>query len=191
MYLERVPPFEINNFVTLWSIYIFGKKWIFLYFNLDSCVFHWIFFWSMCVCWKKNSETARASRSFGRRKARYNEIAIVVAQFFFFFKYFFSVSYIILAGATSWFRPSTSPIFFHFFPFGSHRVVYLRLEVCLASTHSRMPCQLHFVAENSVQANEMIKRIDIFTWNQISLNLWTRARACVCVLWFLNTRVNG
>lgn len=155
----------------------------FFFISISIVVFSTEFFFDQCVFVGRKIVKPPVLHAVSIAEKRDNEIAIVVAQFFFFFKYFFSVSYIILAGATSWFRPSTSPIFFHFFPFGSHRVVYLRLEVCLASTHSRMPCQLHFVAENSVQANEMIKRIDIFTWNQISLNLWTRARAHVCVFY--------
>lgn len=119
---------------------------------------------------------------------RDNEIAIVVAQFFFFFKYFLAFLIQFLLVPHLGFVQAPARYFFHFFPFGSHRVVYLRLEVCLASTHSRMPCQLNFVAENSVQANEMI---DIFTWNQIFLNLCACACVCVFFLWFLNTRVNG
>lgn len=155
----------------------------FFFISISIVVFSTEFFFGQCVFVGRKIVKPPVLHAVSVAEKRDNEIAIVVAQFFFFFKYFFSVSYIILAGATSWFRPSTSPIFFHFFPFGSHRVVYLRLEVCLASTHSRMPCQLHFVAENSVQANEMIKRIDIF---YVKSNIFefvdARARACVCVL---------
>ena len=165
-------------------MYIRKKKGIFLYLNS----FPLNFSWSMCPFVRRKTVKPPVLHAVSVAEKRDNEIAIVVSTiFFFFFKYFlaFLIQFLWLVPHLG-FVQAPARYFFHFFPFGSHRVVYLRLEVCLASTHSRMPCRLHFVAENSVQANEIIKRIDILTreWNQISLNLYTYVCVCVCFCGF-------
>ena len=106
------------------------------------------------------------------------EIAIVVAQFFAYFLIFCSVFFCtILAGATSLCASKHQPDIFHVFLFCCHRVIYLRLEVYLASTHSRMPCQLFFFFLSQLSRFEQTKRSNVsvyqylFTQNEICT--WT------------------
>lgn len=163
MYLERVVRFEINNFVSLREKRT--TKRVFFHSHFRNACVQIGFLVKVPSPEKKRGirEKPLVLHAVSVAEKRDYEIAIVVAQFFAYFLIFCSFFFCtILAGATSLCASKHQPDIFHVFLFSCHRVIYLRLEVYLASTHSRMPCQLFFfIAAKSVRANETIERIGI------------------------------